>query len=526
MRLENGNVYGNGRGSYMLVFNTTNFGATFAYCNTDDHVQDVYQNIPELKIDDTVGTVCIDRIIYVPWTKMSTAKYKLYKKLSRRQYVLIINAISALYLGDIVIEGTAFEYIDRIPYTASLNIPTVEDDKIPEVKKKITEGAKDTILDVEEPKETKDKIAALIVQNKVVSTNFEVPTSEILKKAEEAGIPIYYGPETTTGEQFFDLLPTTQQERPSAPRSGKFNDNPSYRAPARSRRHLFSENECISIACSSIAMVAEKYEVSKSDAAQMVNNAKKLFNDEKPVTRSKPEITVKEIYESGISLEDAIFKYRNIPADRIRRYYQDMSITKDDRAAIEKWDAILASSDKANLKLIITAARSDVHDFNQAERCSVSTAENILGKINKILAFNPLYVVFGDRAYEEDLEDTFQNGRNSNKNLIDSYIYRIALRLSDPYKATYNYHYDILHGNKPIPEGVSEADKEFFLAMIYNHYNPRMILGRNRHLTRAQREALESFDAERVARTFAVQTSRARSLINSYKLKLKRESRN
>lgn len=46
MRLENGNVYGNGRGSYMLVFNTTKFGATFAYCNMDDRVQDVYQNIP------------------------------------------------------------------------------------------------------------------------------------------------------------------------------------------------------------------------------------------------------------------------------------------------------------------------------------------------------------------------------------------------------------------------------------------------------------------------------------------------
>lgn len=521
MRLENGNVYGNGRGSYMLVFNTTNFGATFAYCNIDDHVQNVYHNIPELKIDDTVGTVCIDRIIYVPWTKMSTAKYELYKKLSRRQYVLIVNAISALYLGDIVIEGTTFEYIDKIPYTASLNIHTVEDQKIPKIGEKFAEAATPI---VEEPKETKDKIASLIIQNKVVSTNFEIPNSELLKKAEEAGIPIYTGTDSQPGERFFDLLPPTQQERTAAPKSGKFNNNPSYRVPARSRRHLFSESECISIACSSIAMVAEKYEVTKSDAAQMVNNAKKLFNNEKPVTRTKPEITVKEIYESGIGLEDAIFKYRNIPADRIRRYYQDMAITKDDRAAIEKWDSILASSDKNNMKLIITAARSDVHEFNQAERCSVSTAENILGKINKILAFNPLYVVFGDRAYEEDLEDTFQNGRNSNKNLIDSYIYHIAMRLSEPYKITYNYHYDILHGNKPIPEGVMDDDKEFFMAMIYNHYNPRMILGRNRHLSRVQREALESCDAERVARAFAVQTSRARSLINSYKLKVKRES--
>lgn len=524
MRLENGNVYGNGRGSYMLVFNTTNFGATFAYCNTDDHVQNVYQNIPELKIDNTVGTVCIDRIIYVPWTKMSTAKYELYKKLSRRQYVLIVNAISALYLGDIVIEGPAFEYIDKVPYMTPLNIPTIEERKIPEVKRQMEEATVETTPSVEEPKEIEGKIATMIIQNKVISTNFEIPNSELLRKAEEAGIPIYTGPDTQPGEKFFDLLPPTQQERTATPKSGKFNNNPSYRAPARSRRHLFSESECISIACSSIAMVQEKYEVTRSDAAQMVNNAKKLFNDEKPVVRTKPEITVKDIYESGLSLEDAIFKYRNIPADRIRRYYQDMAITKDDCAAIEKWDAILASSDKENMRLIITAARSDIHDFNQAERCSVSTAENILGKINKILAFNPLYVVFGDRAYEEDLEDTFQNGRNSNKNLIDSYIYRIALRLSEPYKATYNYHYDILHGNKPIPEGVMDKDKEFFMAMIYNHYNPRMILGRNRHLSRAQREALESLDAERVARTFAVQTSRARSLINSYKLKVKRES--
>ena len=523
MRLENGNVYGNGRGSYMLVFNTTNFGATFAYCNTDEHVQDVYQNIPELKIDDAVGTVCIDRIIYVPWTKMSTAKYELYKKLSRRQYVLIVNAISALYLGDIVIEGPAFEYIDKVPYTASLNIHASEDHKM-NVEKSVEEAITEEDPSVEEPKETKDKIAALIIQNKTISTNFEIPNSELLKKAEAAGIPIYTGLDSQPGEKFFDLLPPAQQERTITPKSGKFNDNPSYKHPVRSRRHLFSESECISIACSSISMVQEKYEVTRSDAAQMVNNAKKLFNGEKPVVRAKPEITVKDIYESGLSLEDAIFKYRNIPADRIRRYYQDMAITKDDRAAIEKWDAILASSDKDNMRLIITAARSDVHEFNQAECCSISTAENILGKINKILAFNPLYVVFGDRAYEEDLEDTFQNGRNSNKNLIDSYIYRIALRLSEPYKATYNYHYDILHGNKPIPEGVMDDDKEFFMSMIYNHYNPRMILGRNRHLSRAQREALESFDAERVARTFAVQTSRARSLINSYKLKVKRES--
>ena len=523
MRLENGNVYGNGRGSFMLVFNTTNFGATFAYCNTDKHVQDVYQNIPELKIDDTVGTVCIDRIIYVPWTKMSTAKYELYKKLSRRQYVLIINAISALYLGDIVIEGPTFEYIDKVPYTTSLNISTAGRNK-PNAERSVEEVVTEEDRSTEEPKETKDKIAALIIQNKMISTNFEIPNSELLKKAEAAGIPIYTGPDAQPGEKFFDLLPSAQQERIATPKSGKFNNNPSYRAPARSRRHLFSESECISIACSSIAMVQEKYEVARSDAAQMVNNAKKLFSNEKPVVRAKPEITVKDIYESGLSLEDAIFKYRNIPADRIRRYYQDMGITKDDRAAIEKWDAILASSDKANMKLIINAARSDVHEFNQSEHCSVSTAESILSKINKILAFNPLYVVFGDRAYEEDLEDTFQNGRNSNKNLIDSYIYRIALRLSDPYRSTYNYHYDILHGNKPIPEGVMEEDKEFFLAMIYNHYNPRMILGRNRHLSRVQREALESLDTERVARAFAVQTSRARSIINSYKLKLKREA--
>lgn len=522
MRLENGNVYGNGRGSYMLVFNTTNFGATFAYCNTDDYVQDVYRNIPELKIDNTVGTVCIDRIIYVPWTKMSTTNYVLYKKLSRRQYVLIVNAISSLYLGDIVIEGTAFEYIDRVPYTTPLNISTSEK-QIHEVKKQIDSVATESVPSVEEPEETKDKIAALIIQNNPSSTNFEIPNSELIKNAEAAGIPIW-SDSATPGEKFFDLLPASQQNRPTNPRSGKFNNNPSNRAPARNRRHLFSESECIAIACSSIVMVAEKYDITKSDAAQMVNNAKKLFNNEEPVKRTKPEITVKEIYESGISCEDAIFKYRNIPADRIRRYYQDMSITKDDRAAIQKWDKILASSDKENMKLIINAARSDVHEFNQAERCSVSTAENILGKINKILAFNPLYVVFGDRAYEEDLEDTFQNGRNSNKNLIDSYIYRIALRLSDPYKATYNYHYDILHGNKPIPESVLDEDKEFFLAMIYNHYNPRMILGRNRHLSRAQREALESLDAERVARAFAVQTSRARSIINSYKLKVKREA--
>ena len=520
MRLENGNVYGNGRGSYMLVFNTTNFGATFAYCNIDEHVQNVYQNIPELKIDDTVGTVCIDRIIYVPWTKMSTTKYELYKKLSRRQYVLIINAISALYLGDIAIEGNAFEYIDKVPYITSLNIPKTEESEQLEEYQEIIMAP--VTPRAEEPKDAKDKIAAMIIENRPNSVNFEIPNSELIKKAEAAGIPIYTGPDTDPGEKFFDLLPAAQQTN-STVKSGKFNNNPSYRAPARTRRHLFSETECISIACSSINMVAEKYNVSKSDAAQMVNNAKKLFTNEKPVTRAKPEITVKEIYESGISLEDALFKYRNIPADRIRRYYQEMSITKDDRAAIEKWDSILTSSDKANMQLIIKAARSDVHEFKLAECCSVSTAEGILGKINKILAFNPLYVVFGDRAYEEDLEDTFQNGRNSNKNLIDSYIYRITMRLSDPYKATYNNHYDILHGTKPIPDGVMDGDKEFFMSMLYNHYNPRMILGRNRHLSRNQREALESYDAERVARAFAVQTSRARSLINSFKIKQKRE---
>lgn len=516
MRLENGNVYGNGRGSYMLVFNTTNFGATFAYCNTDEYVQDVYKNIPELKIDNTVGTVCIDRLIYVPWTKMSTAKYELHRKLSRRQYILIVNALSALYLGDIKIEGNAFEYIDNISYTAPLNIPVNDEKPIELIVETEVEEEHD------EPKETKDKIAALIIKNRMDSVNFEIPNSELIKKAKEAGIPVYEGDTTDTGEKFFDLLPPSDSQT-TPKRDGKFNNNPSYRAPARARRHLFSETECISIACSSINMVAEKYEISKSDAAQMVNNAKKMFSNDKPVTRSKPEITVKEIYESGISLEDALFKYRNIPADRIRRYYQEMGITKDDRAAIEKWDSILASSNKANMILIIKASRADVHEFKLAERCSLSTAESILGKINKVLAFNPLYVVFGDRAYEEDLENTFQTGRNSNKNLIDSYIYRIVIRLRDAYQSTYNIHYDILHGNKPVPESVSDEDKEFFMSMLYNHYNPRMILGRNRHLTRNQREALESYDAERVARAFAVQTSRARSLISSFKLKQKRE---
>lgn len=518
MRLENGNVYENGRGSFMLVFNTTNFGATFAYCNNDEHVQDVYRNINELKVDDTVGVVCIDRIIYVPWTKMNTIKYKLYKKLSRHQYLLIVNAISALYLGDIVIDNNTFEYIDRIPYNMPIDANQTKENGM---NNQYDEADDSTTTKEEDSRRTEDRIAAMIIESKPNSVNLEIPNSELLKKAEAAGIPIYTG-QHSSEEKFFDLLPASQHQR-SDVRGGKFNNNPSYRAPARTRRHLFSETECISIACSSIAMVAEKYNVSKSDAGQMVNNAKKLFTDEKPITRSKPEITVKEIYESGISLEDAIFKYSNIPADRIRRYYEEMSITKDDRAAIEKWNSILSSSDKANMSLIIKAARADVHEFKISERCSLSTAETILSKINKVLAFNPLYVVFGDRAYEEDLEDTFENGRNSSKNLIDSYIYRIVIRLSDAYRSTYNNHYDILHGTKPIPDSVIEGDKEFFMAMIYNHYNPRMILGRNRHLSRNQRDALESYDAERVARAFAVQTSRARSLINSFKLKQKRE---
>jgi len=515
MRLENGNVYGNGRGSFMLVFNTTKFGATFAYCNTDNYVQEVYANIPELKIDDTVGTVCIDRIIYVPWTKMSTTKYELYKKLSRRQYVLIINAISSLYLGDIIIEDTAFEYIDKVPYKEALNIP--------EAKKEVPKEVVESPVKKEMPKE--DKTAVVIIEQNADSVDFEVPNSEILRKAEEAGIPIYTNNSNTeSAEQFFDLLPTPVVNNVGNDRTK--NNNPSYRAPAKNRRHLFSETECISIACSSIAMIVEKYNVSKSDASQMLKNAKRLFDPKEPTTRTKPEITVKEIYESGMSLDDAIFKYRNIPADRIRRYYQDMEVEKDDKAAIVKWDIIMTSSIKstANMKLIIDAARSDVNEFHINERCSLATAEGILGKINRILAFNPLYVVFGDRAYEEDLQDTFANGRACSKNVIDSYIYTVVMRLSEPYKYSYNNHYDILHGTKPVPENVMDEDKEFFLSMLYNHYNPRMILGKSRHLTRTQKDALESKDVERVARAFAVQASRARSLINSYKIRKKRES--
>lgn len=514
MRLESGNIYGNGRGSYMLVFNTTKFGATFAYCNTDNYVQEVYANIPELKIDDAIGTVCIDRIIYVPWTKMSTAKYELYKKLSRRQYVLIVNAISALYLGDITIEDTIFEYIDKVPYK---EIITKAEEPIVSKSESISKTSSDS--PAEEDKT--DKTATIIIEKKSNSIDFEIPNSELIKNAEISGIPIYKGDAKHNGEQFFDLLPAPI----TTPSRGKSrgNNESAYRAPAKARRHLFSETECISIACSSIAMISEKYNVSKSDASQMLMNAKRLFGKEEPTPRTKPEITVKEIYESGISLQDAIFKYRNIPAERIRSYYQDRELDKDDRAAIEKWDSIIAHSDKSNMKLIINAARSDIREFHLAEHCSIATAENILGKINKILAFNPLYVVFGDRAYEEDLQDTFTNSRACNKNVIDSYIYTIAMRLSDPYKATYNQHYDILHGIKPIPEVVSNDDREFFMSMLYNHYNPRMILGKGRYLTKVQREALESYDAERVARAFAVQASRARSLISSFKNRQKRE---
>lgn len=518
MRLESGNVYENGRGSYMLVFNTTNFGATFAYCNASSYVKDVYANIPELKIDDTIGVVCIDRAIYVPWTKMSTSNFSHCKKLSRRQYILIVNAISALYLGSISLKDNVFEYIDGNSYNENLNTQQMEKHDITQAAVQVEE--KQNPIAEEQPTTAE---SCTSVSRNVNSTKFEPSKPEWVAKAKLAGIPISTENNGKSGERLFDLLTHNTDAKYTGSSNRNFSNNHTKSKNSEMHRHMFTEAECISIACSSISMISEKYNVSKSTASTMLANAKKLF-DGKAESKKKKEITVKEIYESGISLDEAILKYKGIvSAGEIKKYYLDMTIDKDNAAAIQKWDKIISDSDSESMKLIISASKSNINDFHIAERCSFSTAGSILCKINKILAFNPLYVVFGDRAYEEDLKDTF-NKRACNRNIIDSYVYDIAMRLSDAYTATYNKHCDILHGNYPIPESVADEDKEFFLSMIYNHYNPRMILHKNRMLSRTQKEALESRNLERVAHTFAVQADRARSLIRSYDLRKKREN--
>lgn len=511
MKLETGCVYENGRGSYILVLNTTKYGCSMVYLNNSTYAVDTYKNFPELFIDGTCGAVCFDRVIYVAWTKMSTKSYNFYKKICKKNYRIIIHYIADYYIGDINMVNSVFDYSES-PNNSNKNASSKTNDTYSSHHKpnpaKLNKNNKNGETSNKEDTQNNE----IIVSRSASTTKFESNTKNNIEIAKSLNIPIYSKDDEkdSEGTKYYDL---SCKEKYSKTKSYNrvYNTKP---IDNELSRNIFSEEECLQIALSDVGCVMDKYHVTTIRARTMIRNAKKIFElDNVSTKHSAVKNNLKELFDEGLSVDEICNRLPDVSRSKVSYYVKVRNICKNNAEAIDKWDKIFANQD---IDKILNVVNTTINEFSLSEKCSRHIACTIEAKAHNILSMNLFYTVFGSIAYSNDFYNSIIGDKSKKSREIAKKLYDKVDSIKDIYTKTFYQHSDILIGVKDIPECLNESDKEFYLAMIYNRFN-HYTMKKSRILTENQKNSIRNRDTEAVALAFAVPYKKAVNIIsNSY----------
>lgn len=264
-------------------------------------------------------------------------------------------------------------------------------------------------------------------------------------------------------------------------------------------RHIFTEEETFSIARMTAKLVVTKYSVSTSIASVMIRNAKRIFDVELPNIIRKNNYAI--LFRAGYSIEE-VQKITKSKISRVKESHKNYSINKNSENnmndVVRKYDKIIQENDE---DLLIKTAFMKIADFAEYEKCAITTARNIQFKIRQKIFMNPLYVIGMDPSIACDptmVCDYIEGVRKSrtwrNCTTVDAIImvYEKTMQLLNAYVASYDKHADIMIGDEPIPESVSDNDKDAFMTLITNRFNFTRLGYADRKLNHDQKYVTEN----------------------------------
>ena len=487
MKFERATIYkryhANTSVSYMLVLNTHRMGMSFAYL-TESCNNKFYSNINDLYIGDIGSYVSIDRILYLDWSKIISKHYEKYRELSGREMRKITMAIKDLYDGIISYDNHGILiYTDMEPEVTNA-YSNEKINKIPVTKE-----------------ETVTKTA-------IVETTNTMPKSTVEELLLDNGINIEHG--TKKDEKYIDLLvnPTRIKSRKSRPYT-RSNNVQVQRSENGLNRHMFSESEALAITTMSSSEVIQKYNVSISIADQMKRNANKYFGFNTKDKCNNETLNITRFFRQGLTVDQVMSAHPELDIKSVRASYQGYCISKIDKTAsvIDLQKEILEGG---SINDFIEVDGMTYTQFCTKYKCSLNTAKAIKVAVRCILSKNIYFAVFGAEAYG-DLNARIKNAsQNSVRSRIDMVNFNTCARLKNVYEATYDDHFDIITGSKPIPEDLKGKDRERFINIIKQRCNERVY---DRTYTIDQLHMIDNQDIDGLASILVINYSKAKNII-------------
>lgn len=473
--------------SYMIVLNVHKRGMSFVYLTEKDNNK-FYNNIDGLYIDDIGSCVSIDRILYLDWSKIISKHYEKYRELSGREIRKITTAIKDLYDGII-----SYDKYGIMIYT-DIESEAIDAD-VEEEPKQVVVKKEETITET------------TIVESKTVTSKSTSTVEEILL---DNGIPVETADNDNKHEKYIDLL-DYEHTQPKGKKSSVHNSS-TQRSKNKLNRHMFSESEALAITTMSISEVIQKYGVSKSTANVMKRNANKYFGfkNGKGNNTGIDHSGITELLRQGLTIEQIASAHPEYKIDTIRSCYHSYCITRINKTASID-DLQREILEEGSVDDFIEIDGMTYKQFCTKYKCSLSVAKTIKVAIRNILSKNIYFAIFGAEAYG-DLNIRIKNAsQNSARNRVDIANFNTCTRLKNIYEATYDDHFDIITGSKPLPESLRGKDRERFMGIIKQRCNERVY---DRTYTIDQLHMIDKHDVEGLASILVINYSKAFAIMS------------
>lgn len=527
----------------VLILAVTKFGISFVPIS----YHRAYSEIPTATIGNLDGDsyICFDRVMFLSRKDFNKTLIQPYRKLSYCTFSKLSNTIHQFYMGDIVWSRYSNTFVYKEDYNEldlnarnkskkeipikinGRNINGQEDiqesDLVPADLSKIDnsetdpfnfelmEEFDDTIYDFIDPPEELDYDDRDMADIVKVARDFKIPTK--IKQDREGNV-----------EYVFRLVNVYTPRSSISTKSASKARTKDPDKNTQYKRVWFTYSEVQVIARMNRASVASEYRCSVHIADDMIRTAKRILH--MALERRNVERRYASYFNKGYTTEDVCKIYPNVSPSVIESQYAQWILngnSENNTHVREKWLKIIEDNDIETMRKYVFL---EINTFAEIEDCSPSAADDILHKIFDRLSINPLLCAgFGSDVFDpETLANTILDIGNKYDRTMEEKImlerYNIISRLDDAYRASYNDHFDIKAGTKPIPKSVNPDDRDSFMSLIWNRFSRHQVMGRKRVLSQSQKNAIAFGDVYKVALYFMVPYKTAKNIISGYKNKI------
>lgn len=515
----------------VLILGVTPYGVSFVPVVNHRIYSDISGSRMTIFDNDGDWYIAFDRVYSRSWDDFYKIFSESYEKLTYADFSRVVYTIHQFNIGDIVWNKYINKFSYREDYQEVKN--TTLEIRISNIKythpdHPVSLGTLDDSetdpLDFEEM----EAIDNSIYDDNVDISNLTSDRASMIEVAKIFDIPIKIEHDDVTGEDkvLFDLIkyrkPKNKKNNkvePSEPRTKDKHKKEQY------KRRWFTEEEVNAIATKmDRGSVASKYECSTDIATDMIRNARRILK--LAVDTRSVENRFSCYFNEGKTVEDVCKIYPNLKPSMIESQYNQWLLNENapnNENVRNYWKDIFERDD---IEVMQRYVFYKVNTFAAIQRCTPSTAEDILYKIFDRLSINPyLCAGFGVEAFDiENLMYTIDIIRNKynptseEKSIIERFD--IVRRLEKAYRDSYHDHASIKAGLKDIPDTVMESDRDYFMSLIWNRFSKSHIITSKRELSENQKFYIKAKNKHKTSLYFMIQYSTAEGIVNRYKSKV------